>query len=992
MTPERWQQVKQIFNSAVRIEPASRPAFLIDACGSDEALRKEVESLIEAHEEDGSFIDSPALEHSTVLADAETSSLRPGQTVGSYVITSTIGRGGMGEVYLSSDKRLNRKVALKILPPSVVKDTERMRRFEQEARAASALNHPNIITIYEIAETNSTLMIATEFVEGVTLRQHLAQSKLSLGQKVNIAIQIADALSAAHAEGIVHRDIKPENIMIRPDGYVKVLDFGLAKLIEPKIASTFTEAPTQIKTGSGVVMGTIGYMSPEQARGQTVDHRSDIFNLGTVIYEMVAGHGPFIGETPSDVFASILKTEPKSLSEVAPSTPAELVSLVDKALKKNREERYLSVKELLSDLRNLKVDLDFKEKADRKLNIESDGKRSEGASLTQVAVARQTSPTVIDRVNKNVVIAGLSIVILLGAVTAIYLLFIRARNPATDVEQTASTNLLRGTQLTAWAGFDCYPALSPDGNSLAYSSDRGGVFEIYIKQLTAGGREVQLTNDGGENFQPAWSPDGRWIAYASKTHGGIWVVPSLGGTAKQISDTGSYPSWSPDGKLIAFQTTGIGDDLGAIASGALLPATIVVVPVEGGETRQVTQVGKPAGGHGSPAWSPDGKRIVFGSYDPVQTDVWMVTLSNGDLKKVAHGYDPVYSPDGKNIYFASFGKALNFGVSRIALSDNGDPVGDPVEIIGSGSGRYKHLTISADGKKLAYGTLVINSNIWQLRLAPKTSEPVGQPVALTRDTSFRNSTALFSPDGSRLAYIVTRVGTLPDIYVMNADGTNQRQVTTNPGYDHRPSWFPDGDQLAYLSERDGAENEMWAVSLKSGRERKLFKVDQDISFPRLSPDGKRILFNSKKSGTTNLWVISVEGGPAKQLTFDKETMGFGCWSPDSKYIAFEMKRGDDNMLAIIPSDGGEVVQLTSGKGQSWPFSFSPDGDKIAFARSRDGYWNVWSFSLSAKEEKQLTNYKKLNAFVRYPSWSPRDDQISFEYAETTGNIYMVDLK
>jgi Tol biopolymer transport system component len=369
----------------------------------------------------------------------------------------------------------------------------------------------------------------------------------------------------------------------------------------------------------------------------------------------------------------------------------------------------------------------------------------------------------------------------------------------------------------------------------------------------------------------------------------------------------------------------------------------------------------------------------------------MTSIEGGALKRVARGYDPIYSPDGKYIYFASFGKNLNFGVSKIALSEGGEPVGEPVEIVGPGLGRYKRLTISADGKKLAYGTLAINSNVWSIPISAKTAESTGQPAPLTRDTSYRNSNPRFSPDGKRIAYHVTRVGTPADIYVMNADGTNQTQLTTSPGFDERPSWFPDSEQIAFLSTRNG-HDEMWALSLKSGNERKLFALNQDITFPQLSPDGKHVLFNSKKSGTTNLWIVPVEGGEPKQLTFDKEASGFACWSPDSKYIACETKRGDDNFLGIIPSTGGELVQLNSDHGQSWPYSFSTDGDKIIFAGFREGYWNVWSYSLSTKLEKQITRYKKLNAFVRYPSWSPLGNQIAYEYAETTGNIWMVEVK
>ena len=362
MTPERWQQVKEIFNSAINYRPDERDLFISQACSGDEALRSEVESLIASHERSGSFIDEPAFANAAVLLADDNSELKPGQSIGSYEVLSFISRGGMGEVYLAEDKRLGRKVALKLLPSSFTKDDDRLRRFEQEARAASALNHPNIITIYEIREAGSSHIIATEFVEGETLRSRLNRAPLNVMEALDIAIQVADALAAAHKAGIIHRDIKPENIMLRPDGYVKILDFGLAKLSEQASPAVAAEAPTiQVRTGSGIVIGTAGYMSPEQARGLGVDNRSDIFSLGAVIYEMLARRKPFEGDTPSDTLAAILKTEPPSLSRVIPGAPSELTRIVTKCLKKDREERYQVVKDLWLDLKALKQELEFQQ-------------------------------------------------------------------------------------------------------------------------------------------------------------------------------------------------------------------------------------------------------------------------------------------------------------------------------------------------------------------------------------------------------------------------------------------------------------------------------------------------------------------------------------------------------------------------------------------------------------------------------------------------------
>ncbi len=389
-----WQQINQLFHSALERERGQRAAFLAVACAGDEILRAEVGSLLAAHEQAESFIEMPAADVAAgLLADGQ-NSLVAGQQLGHYRITALVGAGGMGEVYLAEDVLLGRRIALKLLPAQFTVDGERVRRFEQEARSASALNHPNIVTIHEISSENGTPFIATEFVDGETLRATLSRSRLSLGDALDVAVQVASALSTAHKAKIVHRDIKPENIMLRGDDrLVKVLDFGLAKLLEthsPPRADSAAPTKAMAQTGAGVVMGTVSYMSPEQARGLAVDERTDVWSLGVVLYEMVAGRLPFAGETPSDCVAEILKTVPPSLNGYAPDAPAELERIVTKALRKDAGERYQSVKELGLDLKSLKQRLEFEaelKRAGRPERSEAARRVATGESAAEIATA-----------------------------------------------------------------------------------------------------------------------------------------------------------------------------------------------------------------------------------------------------------------------------------------------------------------------------------------------------------------------------------------------------------------------------------------------------------------------------------------------------------------------------------------------------------------------------------------------------------------------------
>jgi serine/threonine protein kinase/Tfp pilus assembly protein PilF len=355
MNGERWQQVNDLFHLAAERSPEDRAAFLDEACQGDKALYREVESLLASYERAENFIESPAFEVAPDLLTSDISGALVGELISHYRIESLIGVGGMSEVYLARDERLGRRIALKVLSKRLAADEAQLSRFETEARSASALNHPNILTVYEIGAEGNRQFIATEFIEGITLRASLARGRMNLHAALEVAVQVASALAAAHEAGVVHRDIKPENIMLRPDGYAKVLDFGIAKLTEQAPASEYQLGTmTELQTRPGLVLGTAHYMSPEQTRGQNVDARSDIWSLGVVLYEMIGGIPPFRGETPSDCIASILRTEPRPLSEILSDVPLKLESILQKALRKNRNERYPTIKEMLADLRNLR--------------------------------------------------------------------------------------------------------------------------------------------------------------------------------------------------------------------------------------------------------------------------------------------------------------------------------------------------------------------------------------------------------------------------------------------------------------------------------------------------------------------------------------------------------------------------------------------------------------------------------------------------------------
>jgi serine/threonine protein kinase len=526
VTPEEYKRVGEIYYEALELEPAHREAFLDAACADEAGLRREVESLLRAHDKADGYFAAPAMDVAAGLLARQKDQSLIGRSLGHYRVLSLIGSGGMGDVYLAQDTRLGRKVALKMLPTSFTRDRERLRRFDREARAVSALNHPNILTLYEIGvaltEAGETQFIATEFIDGRTLRERLGGGRLDLNDALDLAIQIAAALSAAHEEGVIHRDIKPENVMTRRDGILKVLDFGLAKLTEGQEPPGLPPKEREgllLSSEVGKVIGTPKYMSPEQARGQKVDPRTDIFSLGVVLYEMVTGRAPFNGVNAVDVIYAILKTEPAPIDQVGVDATAKLRAIIDKALRKRREDRYQTAGELLKDLKDLKEEMAFTAKLG---HGSRQGKGEVGAVPTAAAGAAAATgdwsarPTIEagytrgKETRRNRRLAAVLLALLLTAAGAglVWRKFLLpSRTGATGPEP-------RTVPFTTFPGFESFPSFSPDGEQIAFSwnGEKEDNFDIYVKSLEASAPR-RLTTDPAQDEAPAFSPDGSSIAY-----------------------------------------------------------------------------------------------------------------------------------------------------------------------------------------------------------------------------------------------------------------------------------------------------------------------------------------------------------------------------------------------------------------------------------------------------------------------------------------------
>jgi serine/threonine protein kinase/Tol biopolymer transport system component len=987
MTPERWQQVKEIFNSAIKYAPEQRGRFLSQACSGDEELRSEVESLITSHEKEGSFIDQPAYYAAAELLANEKSELPPGYIIGSYELLSFISRGGMGDVYLAHDKRLSRKVALKLLPEAYTKDNDRLRRFEQEARAASALNHPNIITIYEIFETDTTHVIATEFVEGETLRQRLARSSLSLNEALNIAIQIADALAAAHKAGIIHRDIKPENVMLRPDGYVKVLDFGLAKLSEQASPSVSAEAPTiQVRTGSGFVLGTAGYMSPEQARGLAVDNRSDIFSLGAVLYEMVARRKPFEGETPSDILAAILKTEPPPLSHVAPQAPAELVRIVTKSLRKDREERYQVVKDLWLDLKALKQEMEFQAKLDRSAPADNGELTGTLHRVSTTAAEAPLQPTE-TRSALNVLTRSLSMelrrskfwIFVVRAIVGIAIALAsfgtyKYINREPEVRPFQNIHLARLTN----SGDVIDATISPDGKWVVYVRSDRNVQSLWVRQVsTANDTQIVPAAPVGY-FGITFSPDGNEVYYAIKSNldsGALYRVPTLGGPPVKVLEKIDGPvSFSPDGKrfvLVRANHPNAGESALVIANLDGSGEQVLAVKKRPDVFSPIFFTG--------PSWSPDGKLIAATVMTSSRTaNVLTVSVADGKEQVLTREPWPFaarvqWLPDMSGLLVVA-GEGPGWAQQWILSYPSGEK-----RRITNDLSTYRAITLSSDGQKLATIGSEGLVNVW---VAPEgdAERAVRLPIGNVGFYASSGNNIVWTPD-NRIVYTSNEGGNI-DIWIAKSDGSERKQLTTNGGTS--PVVDFEGRHLVFVSPRENG-SAVWRTRLDGSNPTRLSKGPSD-SYPSITPDGKWVLFISTDGLKPTLWKVSIDGGDPVQAM--AEAAIFAAVSPDGKFLAYTHTASPDpyappNRITVVNvSDNSPVANFEFAPSGTVPtlIRWSSDGKSLLYSMNKNSISNVWSQPLAGGAPKQITFFK--DSLMTGFAWS-NDGKL---FAATRGSL------
>jgi eukaryotic-like serine/threonine-protein kinase len=771
--------------------------------------------------------------------------VRPGTRLGHYDILEKVGEGGMGAVYRARDTKLERDVAVKVLPDLFAGDPERVARLEREAKSVAQLSHPNILNIFDFGRDPSSgaAYAVMELLDGETLRERLAGGPLAPRKAVDYGVQIARGLAAAHARGIVHRDLKPDNLFVTRDDRVKILDFGLARPLELGSA----DVTGRVATAVGLVMGTVGYMAPEQVRAQAMDHRADLFALGAVLYEMLSGRRAFGGDSPADTMSAILHQDPPDIETTGVVLPPALDRIVRRCLEKKPELRFQSAEDLAFALETLSA-------------------RTSGAAVTpgDAARRRRTPATLPWALAALATLAALA----LGAAAL--------RAPAPEIPWQ------HFTAITDMAGVETAPSLSPDGTTVAYATRAAGNWDIYGQRV--GGRTpVPLAADPErQESGPAFSPDGRSIAYHDgRGAGAIFVATAAGEAARRLTDFGMHPAWSPDSRHIAFTTEEITTPYSRLGE-----STLWIVDAAGGTPRPVEGAGDAA----QPSWSPAGARIAYWTARGGQRDIYTVPAAGGEAVAVtdeaALDWAPAWAPDGRHIYFAS-DRGGSMNIWRIAVDERtGAPRGAPEPVTTGVQAAADLPAFSRDGSRLVFRSTVTAVNPVAIPFDPVTLR-AGTPVVLQNSNTIRTPTDV-SRDGRWLSF--GNIGEpQEDIFISAADGSGLRRLTDDAPRNRMPMWSADGRSIFFYSNRGGTF-EIWSMGVDGGGLRRVVAAGAGARlYPLVSPEGDRLVVSA---GAGESGVFLVRLGPAGDEDAELLPGSAGdpaflatSWSPDGTALA-----------------------------------------------------------------------------------------------------------
>jgi eukaryotic-like serine/threonine-protein kinase len=790
--------------------------------------------------------------------------LQPGTRLGAYELVALIGAGGMGEVYRARDTRLGREVAIKVLPADRIADADRRRRFVQEAQSASALNHPHIITIYEIESADDNDFIVMEYVRGKSLDALIPRQGMRLGEALRIGIAVADAVAAAHSRGIIHRDLKPANVIVGTDGAVKVLDFGLAKLMADSDTPE-EDSPTltshALVSAPGTITGTAAYMAPEQATGRTVDARADIFSFGAMLYEMVTGQRAFAGTSTAETLSAVIRAQPKAPSAVIPGVPSDLEKVILRCLRKDPERRFQHI-------------------GDVKVALEDVKEESESGPAAAPAQRRRSRK-----------VLGLGVLVVLGLGTLGLWRLWPSIPPALPAPALVT--------VTSMKGLEFHPTFSPDGEQIAFAwnGENENNWDIYL--MLVGSSEVRrLTSDGGRDDVPTWSADGREIAFLRSSQNGsaVMAVSPVTGTERKLASVTAGRlvglSWSPNGRWLAAAGT-----VTARGNG------IYVIPSEGGEVRTLIRATPPEY-YLAVAFSRDGRQLAAG----VCTAAVRCNLTLADVnpeigaagaprsltrQAVAEVTAIAWSRDGKSVIYASHSRLW-----RVPADANAAPT--PLDLAGIGA---QTPAVASGRDRLAFTLERTNMSIHPLDTA-LASPPVLASSAWDFDVQF-------SPDGRRLAFTSTRLGDGAQIWTARADGSGARQLVQGRGkWQGSPAWSPDGRQIAFDYRQDNGSWSLFVVDADGGAPRQLTMDAGDENVPTWSRDGQWVYYTSDQKVGRNVWRIPAQGGRPQQIT-STGSLYRAVPSPDGTEIFFQPRTGGPASslaapLLAVPKGGGST--------------------------------------------------------------------------------------